>query len=410
VAGLRDQVPTLEHVVDLEPGAAPNGWRGLLATYAGAPKPATAIDPHAPAAIAYTSGTTGRPKGAVHSQHNMMVVAAAGLGGLRGGHWREPLRIGVYLPLTSVNLMVLDALTALLSGGACICMDRTDAAGVAEWIEREQVQALSSAPATIFDLINRPEIRPSQLASLRFIACGGAMISDELMAAFAAKFGAPMYPAYGLTEAPCAVAGHMPERRCAPGSCGFPYAHLRIAVLDRDLREAPADEPGEVCVRAADEGDWAGVYTPMLGYWGRPAETEDALRGGWLHTGDVAVMDEAGNIFLKDRLKELIIRGGSNVYPAEIERVLRLHERVRDAAVMGRPDARLGEQVVAFVEPAERSGAAPELEADLRALCQRELARYKTPDQWVFVREMPRNAMNKIVKDKLRAAYLGKAG
>jgi acyl-CoA synthetase (AMP-forming)/AMP-acid ligase II len=398
--------PGLKHLIEIEPGPEPNEWRRLVDTFAGAARPAVDIDPHAPAAIAYTSGTTGRPKGALLSQHTMMVVAAAAGAGLRGAHWREPLRIGVYLPLTTLNLMVLDALTALSLGGACICMDRTDATGVAEWIQREAIEAMSSAPATIFDLINRPDITPRQLASLRFAACGGAMISDDLMAAFQRKFARPMYPAYGLTEAPAAVAGHMPDRRCAEGSCGLPYGHLRIAIVDREGREVPFGETGEVCVRAAEAGDWAGVYRPMLGYWRRPAETEEALQGGWLHTGDAAFMDAQGNIFLKDRLKELIIRGGSNVYPAEIERVLRLDERVRDAAVVGRPDHRLGERVVAFVE---RVGDAAEdggLEADLTALCRRELAKYKTPDQWVFLREMPRNAMNKILKAKLKEAYL----
>jgi acyl-CoA synthetase (AMP-forming)/AMP-acid ligase II len=398
----RSAAPSLRHVIDIEPADEANEWRALIDAHAGAPRPPGDVDPHAPAAIAYTSGTTGRPKGAVHSQHNMMVVAAAGLAGLRGDQWREPLRIGVYLPLTTVNLLVLDVLTALASGGACICMDRSDAGGVADWIQAESVQAMSSAPATIFDLIHRDDIAPGQLASLRFVACGGAMISDELMAGFARKFERPMYPAYGLTEAPSSVAGHMPGRSCALGSCGLPFGHLKLAVLDPDLREVPSGEVGELCVRATQAGAWTGVYTPMLGYWNRTVDTEEALRGGWLHTGDAAAMDGAGNIFLKDRLKELIIRGGANVYPAEIERVLRLDARVRDAAVTGAPDERLGERVVAYVELAPDIAADDGLQEDLRRLCQRELARYKTPDVWKFVGEMPRNAMNKIVKEKLR--------
>lgn len=404
LAAHRQAAPLLRHVIDIEPADESNEWRRLMQAHAGAPRPSGPVDPHAPAAIAYTSGTTGRPKGAVHSQHNMMVVAAAGLAGLRGDQWREPLRVGVYLPLTTVNLLVLDVLTALAAGGACVSIDRTDAAGVAEWIAAESVQAMSSAPATIFDLINRDDIAPTQLASLRFVACGGAMISVELIAGFAGKFGRPMYPAYGLTEAPSSVAGHMPGRPCAPGSCGLPFGHLEIAVLDPDLNELPLGEVGELCVRATDAGAWAGVYTPMLGYWSRPAETEETLRGGWLHTGDVAAMDTDGNIFLKDRLKELIIRGGANIYPAEIERVLRLDPRVRDAAVVGAPDERLGERVVAHVELVPGVAADDALQEDLRRLCQQELARYKTPDVWTFVDAMPRNAMNKIVKARLKSA------
>jgi long-chain acyl-CoA synthetase len=336
----------------------------------------------------------------------MMVVAAAGQAGCRGAHWRGALRIGVYLPLTTVNIMVLDALSAVSSGGACIVMDRSDAGGVAEWIERERVHAMSSAPATIFDLIDREDIEPRQLASLKFISCGGAMISDELMARFKRKFGAPMYPAYGLTEAPTAIAGHMSDKPCAPGSCGIVYEHLEVAVLDGEGRELPLGEPGEVCVRATTSGPWAGVYTPMLGYWRRPEESAESLRHGWLHTGDVATMDAAGNVFLKDRLKDLIIKGGSNVYPAEIERVIKLDPRVRDAAVLGKPDERLGERVVAFVELVEPGKADAAIEDELKALCRGELAKYKLPDAWIFPAQMPRNAMNKIVKAELRAAFL----
>jgi len=398
---LREQLPGLSHIVDFEPGEAENQWRGLVAACRAAARPAIAIDPHAAAVIAYTSGTTGRPKGVVHSQHNMMVVVAAGQHGTRGKHWQGSHRIGSYLPLTMVNLMVLDALVGVSTGGTSVVMDRTDAKGVAEWIEAEQVHAMSSSPATIFDLIQRDDIGPERLASLRFISCGGAMISDELMAGFAAKFGKPMYPAYGLTEAPTSIAGFMSDKACAPGSCGIVYDHLRVAVLDGEGREVPLGEPGEICLRATDHGEWAGVYTPMLGYWRRPEESAESLRGGWLHTGDVATMDDAGNLFLKDRLKDMIIRGGSNVYPAEIERVIRLDPRVRDAAVVGRSDERLGERVVAFVELVE-AASGQVVEPDLKARCQAELAKYKLPDEWIFLSPMPRNATGKIVKSELK--------
>jgi acyl-CoA synthetase (AMP-forming)/AMP-acid ligase II len=140
----------------------------------------------------------------------------------------------------------------------------------------------------------------------------------------------------------------------------------------------------------------------MLGYWNKPEESEAALKGGWLHTGDIGLVSPEGDIFLKDRLKELIIRGGANIYPAEVERVLVADARVRDAAVVGKPDPRLGEIVAAFVELAPGVVADSALREDLAAACRDQLAKYKVPEQWTFVDAMPRNAMNKIVKARLK--------
>ncbi len=398
----RAELPSLEHVIDMEPGEAPNGWLRLIAEHAGAPRPAATIDPHAPAGIAYTSGTTGRPKGAVHSQHNMAVVAAATLQGLRGPQWHPGVRQGVTHALTTLNMMILDPVTALAGGGACICMDRADAVGIAEWTARERVEHFVAAPATMFDLLTRPEIDPAALASLKFATSGGANVPDEIRRLYAERFGMPLVAGYGLTEAPTAVAENPIDQPFLPGSCGRAYPHLRIVALDAEDRELPNGEPGEIGIRASDSGDWAGVYTPMLGYWGRPDESDATLRNGWLHTGDIGTVDADGNIFIKDRLKELIIRGSANIYPAEIERVLMADPRVRGAAVVGKPDPRLGEIVAAFIEMAEGTDGGDALREELRSACAAELARYKIPELWIFVPEMPRNAMNKILKNELR--------
>ena len=399
---LCESLAGLQHVVDLEPRAEGNAWLRLVMEHAGAPRSAAAIDPHAPAAIAYTSGTTGHPKGAVHSQHNMVLVAAAGHAGLRGSHWTPELRRGVTLPLTILNLMILEAITPLSGGGTCVCMDRADAAGIAEWVRDEAIECFTGAPATVYDLLTRPEIDAADLASLRFAASGGANVPDELRTLHQQRFGKPLLGGYGLTEAPTAVAGTSVEHPFTPGSCGRAFPHLKLAILDPNDRELAPGETGEICVRAADRGPWANVYTPMLGYWGRPAESEAALRNGWLHTGDVGVMNAGGDIFIRDRLKELIIRGGANVYPAEVERVLVADPRVRDAAVVGRPDPRLGEIVAAFVELAPGVAADGALREALAAACRDQLARYKVPELWTFVDAMPRNAMNKIVKARLK--------
>jgi acyl-CoA synthetase (AMP-forming)/AMP-acid ligase II len=282
-------------------------------------------------------------------------------------------------------------------------MDRADAVGIAEWVRDEKIECFIGAPATIYDLLTKPEIRPQDLVSLEFAGSGGANVPDELRRLYTERFGQPLLGGYGLTEAPSAVSGSTVDFQLLPGSCGRAWAHLTIAVLDPEGRVLPAGETGEICIRAADEGPWAGVYTPMLGYWGRPEETAEALRGGWLHTGDVGYINAEGDIFLRDRLKEMIIRGGANIYPAEVERVLTADPRVRDAAVVGKPDPRLGEVVAAFVELAPGTAADEALKASLQAACAAQLAKYKVPEIWTFVEAMPRNAMNKIIKPQLRA-------
>lgn len=400
IAPHRAELPELEHLIDMEPGPR-NGWLDLIEAHAGAGPPTVVIDPHAPAAIAYTSGTTGLPKGAIHSQHNMMVVAATTLLGVRGRHQEPPLRRGVTLALTILNLMLMEAVVALAGGGAVICMDRADAVGIAEWVAKERIETFTSAPATVFDLLTKPEIDPTGLVSLKFAMAGGANVPDELRKLYRERFGQPLLGGYGLTEAPTAVAFTSPTWVLPAGSCGRAFEHLKVRILDGDGLELPPGENGEICVRATDVGPWANVYTTMLGYWRRPEETAAALKGGWLHTGDIGAINADGDIFIKDRLKELIIRGGANIYPAEVERVLVTHAKVRDVAVVGKPDPRLGEVVAACIELADGATPSPGLEAELRELCLSKLARYKAPEVWIFGR-LPRNVMGKVVKAQVR--------
>ena len=178
---------------------------------------------------------------------------------------------------------------------------------------------------------------------------------------------------------------------------------MEIEILDEDGRVLPQGEVGEICVRPARSGAFAGVYTPMLGYWKDPEATRKALAGGRYHTGDLGCVAEDGNLYIRGRRNELILRGGANVYPAEVERVLQGHPAVQAAAVFGIPDERLGERVVAAVQLAARRAAVSE--ESLRAHVREQLARYKVPDAIRFVEAMPRNAMNKIVKAKLRILF-----
>lgn len=369
-------------------------------------RPLTAIDPFAPAAIAYTSGTTGRPKGAVHSQHNLVLVGAANA---RFDLWRRDPRQAAVLALTILNAMALGPLLVFQLGGSCICVDRTDPVGLAGWIEAEQIQTFSCTPPILYDLLSHSDVQATQLRSLANVGVGGQPLPHELAVEYHSKTGGYACASYGLTEAPAVVAMQAPGQPTRLGSSGSPLPHLSVSILDDAGKKVTDGEVGEICVGPVVNGPWARVYGPFLGYWGRPDATREALAGGVLHTGDFGYVDD-GQLFVTGRKSDLILRGGANVYPAEVERVLTGHPMVSAAVVLGKRDRRLGERVVAFVElggPASgpRSGeeSSMHVTADsLRELCAKELARYKVPDEIYFVDHFERNAMGKVLKVQLR--------
>jgi acyl-CoA synthetase (AMP-forming)/AMP-acid ligase II len=227
---------------------------------------------------------------------------------------------------------------------------------------------------------------------------GGADSPPEVVRLFRERFGGDVIIGYGMTEAPTAVTwsdGSVPP---GPGLCGRPVPHIEIEIVDEDGQVSEAGEIGEICVRPARHGPFAGTYTPMLGYWNNPDATRTALRNGRYHTGDLGLIEPDGNLYIRGRRNELILRGGANVYPAEIERVLCAHPQVAAAAVVGLVDERLGQRVVAVIQPEPDATPA---ESDLIEWVSGQLARYKVPESIRFVDEMPRNAMNKIVKPRL---------
>lgn len=397
VASLRAELPALRHVVAAEPGDAASEWASALAS---APLPSAAsrqeVDPFAPAAIAYTSGTTGRPKGVVHSQHNMLLPGAVAA-------TRDPdpeARIGVCLPLTILNLVVLGPLVAFQQGRPCVLMDRVDAVGIASWVRDARVTTFSAVPTMIHDLLTHPDVRQEDLATLTRPGVGGAAVPASFPALYRDRFGVRMTTGYGLTEAPTAVTMEDPNLPEVPGSAGRALPHVRVTIRDPEDREVPVGEIGEICVEPATTGPFADTYTPMLGYWRRGNATAEALRGGILHTGDIGRLSPDGDLFVTDRKNDLILRGGANVYPAEVERVLGDAAGVAGCSVLGLPDDRLGERVVAVVEPA--AGATVD-EAALVEHCAASLARYKVPERILVVEALPRNAMGKVVKRDLRA-------
>jgi O-succinylbenzoic acid--CoA ligase len=301
------------------------------------------------------------------------------------------LRKGYCFPFTILNMAVLTTLLVSQARGTSIVMDRIDAEGVAEWIRSERVTLWNGPPALLHSLATMESVAASDLASLTEVWTGGADCPEVIRSMFEQKFGQPVLATYGLSEAPTIVAIDPRGGPHVDGSSGRPLPHLAVRIAGEDGATAPPGETGEICVGAADDR-----YHLMLGYWDRPEATAEALAGGELHTGDVGYVDVGGNLHVRDRKNLVIIRGGANVYPAEVERVLLEAPGVAASAVFGVADERLGERVLAVVEATEGYD-----EASVRVHCEANLAKYKVPERYVVVEQLPRNAMGKIVRTKL---------
>jgi len=344
------------------------------------------IDPHAPAAVAYTSGTTGEPKGAVHSQHNLLSQAAASIVSdprLAGEKHGSPLS------LTILNIMVLGPITAFARAASYHVLSSTRSGDFAGDVEKAQVTHTLVVPTMIHDLVERVDVAPEQLQTLRTVLIGGSNAPAGLRRRFVERFGVRAATSYGLSEAPGGVVREPTDQPVRTDGVGIAQPHVDISI-DHESGD-------EICVSPTKQGPLAGSWSPMLGYWRRPAATAHALRDGFLRSGDVGTMAEHGWLTVTGRLSQVIIRGGANVMPAEVERALSTHADVLDAAVFGLEDERLGERVVAAVV---MSGSADV--AALRRHCSDNLAAYKIPDAIVIVDALPRNAMGKVDLPHLR--------
>jgi long-chain acyl-CoA synthetase len=371
-----------------------DGWNGLVDTHLGAEPAWGAASGGDPGAIAYTSGTTGMPKGVVHSQHNLLVPAASFAW---SGRVAPGARVGVAFPLTILNLVIQSFLSSICAGATCCVLTRRDTPGMLEQIVANRVDQISVVPATAHDLVNQP--RSAVGTALRRIMVGGSHVRGDLLHQLADHLGVDTETGYGLTEGPGLLTLSQAEE---PQTAGRALPHVSVAVVDGNGNDV-IDEEGEIVVRARTDGPWAGLWRPPLGYWARsdpPAGQPHALC-----TADSGVMDADGRLRVLDRRSELIIRGGSNVYPAEIERVLDSHPGVSAAVAVGRPDDRLGQVPVAFVELLPGTTVDAE---ELALLCHDRLAAFKVPEIEV-VPDLPRNALAKVNRGwaKVRAEALG---
>ncbi len=374
---LHDRLDPDTHLV------APAGWTAAMASSAGRP-PVPVPDPEAPAAIAYTSGTTGFPKGAVHCQAGLLLPGAATVARRR---WGPDLRKGDSLPFTILNLLVLTTLLTAQAGGTEVIIDQMDVATVVSWIRRERVTTWNGPPAQLHTMIADQSITRADLASLQEVWAGGADCPERLRVAFEERFGIPVMRTYGLTESPALVSVDDVDGERPPGTSGRPLDHIKVRSIDGELVLAPTTS-----------GPWAHRYRPTLGYWNQPPA------GRTLHTGDLGVLEPSGHIRVLGRKSQLIIRGGANVYPAEVERVLIDAPGVAGCAVVGVPDERLGERVGAVVE---RRPGEPADQAAILAHCRASLAAYKVPERLVVVDLLPRNQMGKVPRAEALALLDG---
>ncbi|MGD2115875.1 MAG: AMP-binding protein [Acidobacteriota bacterium] len=369
-------------------------WDELLA---GGPAdvPGLEMDPDDPAAIVYTSGTTGRPKGAVLSHGNVTSNVEAKRRHL-GLHAED--RLILFLPLYHCFGQNAVLLSGLHAGATVILHRRFDPERVLSSVAVHRVTRFFGVPTTYRILLERAT--PEELATVTYYFSAAASLPRDLEDRWRERFGRPIHQGYGLTEtSPFASYNHDREHR--PGSIGTPIDGVEMKVVDvSDGRDLPAGEVGEILVRGSNV---------MSGYWNRPEETAEALRGGWFHTGDLGWRDADGYFHLHDRLKDLVNVGGQKVFPAEVEACLRSHPAVAEAAVYGAPDPVLGERVCAAVVLRAQTPAHPVPTDELLALCRERLAGFKVPTEIERVDEIPRNPTGKVLKRVLRERHAAAA-
>jgi len=360
----------------------------------GEPLGASPRQPTDSAWLFYTSGTTGRPKGAMLTHRNLAFMSQCYYADIDQVDERD-----THLLAAPVSHGAgLYALPFLLKGAHQIVLPHLDVGAILDMIARHPRVSMFAAPTMLTRLVHAPDVAAAAIANLRTIYYGGGPMYVADLERALDIFGPRLYQLYGQGESPMTITGlaqRLHERdhphwydRLA--SCGYARSGVLVRVVDDQDRDLPAGEIGEVITKSD---------CVMDGYWQNPAANAETLRGGWLHTGDLGSMDADGLLTLRDRSKDMIISGGSNIYPRQIEEVLLRHPDVVEASVVGRPHPDWGEEVVAFL--VARRGAAVAV-AELDRLCLDHVARFKRPRDYQFVEALPKNNYGKVLKTELR--------
>jgi long-chain acyl-CoA synthetase len=359
--------------------------------------PTYPTDPNDTAVILYTSGTTGQPKGAELTHLNEFLNSAVVLDIHRSAIDCSPSGSNVVLvtlPLFHSTGQTAQMNTGFYGGWTLVLLPRFDPAAVLETMARERVNFWVGVPTMYWALLQHATtvgVDPEPIARhLRLAASGGAPMPVVVMTAFEQTFGVRILEGYGLSEtSPVAAFNHV-ERPSRAGTVGQPLLGVEIRCVDEHDRPVPAGTRGEIVVRG---------HNVMKGYYKRPDATAEAMRNGWFHTGDIGVFDDDGYLSVVDRKKDMIIRGGQNVYPRELEEVLMTHPAITQAAVVGVPDEKYGEEIKAFIV---RKPEAAVTETDLLTWCKEQFASYKYPRLIEFRDSLPVSTTGKILKRELR--------
>jgi len=353
------------------------------------------VSPYAPAQIQYTSGTTGFPKGAVLHHRGIVNNMRLYTGRLGLGPGNVSLSA---MPLFHTAGCVLAVLGAVVTRGTLILPPYFDPGLMLELIAAEQPETLTGVPTMLIGLLEYPGFTTTDISSIRQLLTGGAVVPPALVGRVEAAFDAPLSIVFAQTEASPVITQTSPQDTTEDRAhtLGQPLPQTEVKIIDPASGQAVApDMIGELCTRG---------YHVMTGYFRDPDRTAAAIDAdGWLHTGDLASMDDRGYCKIAGRLKDMIIRGGENIYPREIEQVLFGHPTVADVAVVGVPDAKWGEQVAAFVRPAPGQKPDPD---ELFAYCREHLAPHKTPRYWTVLEEFPLTPSGKVQKFVLRERFL----
>ena len=338
-----------------------------------------------PAALLYTSGTTGFPKGATLSHGN--VVSNAWSAVHHAGFTHQD-RMILFLPIFHVFGQDFIMNATFMACGTLVLHRRFVPDRVIDSIHRDRVSMFFAVPTIYIALLNMP-LPNDGFSSIRYEFSAAATMPREISARWTERFGRPVYEGYGLTEcSPFACYNH--DFRHKFGSVGTPIENFEIKILDQDDSEMPVGKWGEICIRGP------GV---MKGYWKKPSETQHALRNGWLHSGDIGMLDDEGYVFIVDRVKDMINVSGFKVWPAEVEEFLYKHPAIREVAVFGTPHPDKGETVVAAIVLKDGETATS---AEVIDYCRNHLAVYKAPARVDFLPELPKSATGKILKRTLR--------
>jgi acyl-CoA synthetase (AMP-forming)/AMP-acid ligase II len=348
-----------------------------------APNPDDAL-----ALLIYTSGTTGRPKGVMLDHRNVNAMCAMVIEGFELTAADHSLLI---LPLFHVNAIVVSTLAPLIAGGRTTIAGRFDPVGFFDRVEASRASYFSAVPTIYTMLAALPAEVTPDTSSIRFAVCGAAPASVELLEKFENRYGIGIIEGYGLSEGSCASTCNPLEGRRKPGTVGIPLPGQQIRIVDGAGTEVPAGGTGEVIIKGPNV---------MRGYLNRQADTAKTVVDGWLRTGDIGRFDEDGYLVLVDRAKDMIIRGGENIYPKEIETVAYRMPEVAEAAVIGRPSALYGEEPVLVVSLHAAVGV-DAIDGHLRA----SLSKYKVPVAITVLDELPKNPVGKIDKPALRKAF-----